>query len=102
MDEPDSHPGAEAPVLPDLLDISTASAVRQLLLDHRGGDLVLDASSVRKVSAAGLQVVISAVRTWQADGHEFRIDAPSRQMRDAFEIMGFDAKSLFEITGGLQ
>lgn len=102
MDEPDSHPGPEAPVLPDLLDISTAAAVRQMFLDHRGSDLALDASSVRKVSAVGMQVVISALRTWQSDGHVLRIDAPSKQMCDAFDIMGFDATSLFEITGGLQ
>ena len=102
MDEPELNAGAEPPVLPDLLDISTATSVRQMLLDRRGSDIVLDASSVRKVSAVGLQVVISAARTWQADGHDLRIDAPSKQMRDAFDIMGFDATSLFEITGGLQ
>jgi anti-anti-sigma regulatory factor len=102
MDEPDLHAGGDAHLLPDLLDISTAAAVRKQLLDLRGSGAVLDASSVRKVSAIGLQVIISAARTWQADGHDFHIDAPTRQMRDAFDVMGFDATRLFEITGGHQ
>ena len=102
MDDADLHAAGDMPILPDLLDLSTAAAVRQMLLDRRGADLALDASNVRKVSAVGLQVVISAARTWQADGHDFRIETPTRQMRDAFDIMGFDTSGLCETTGGSQ
>jgi chemotaxis protein CheX len=102
MDDADSQAAGDMSVLPDLMDLSTAATLRQMLLERRGADLALDASNVRKVSAVGLQLVISAAKTWRADGHDFRIEAPTRQMRDAFDIMGFDAKGLYDMTGGPQ
>jgi chemotaxis protein CheX len=66
-----------------VLDLSASAPLRSLLLAHRGQDLELDASAVSRMGGQCLQVLLSARRTWQQDGHSFRLSDPSDACRDA-------------------
>ena len=69
--------------LAPVLDLSAAAPLRILLLAHRGQDVELDASAVSRVGGQCLQVLLSAQRTWQADGRSFRLNNASDACRDA-------------------
>lgn len=54
--------------LPAVLDLRAVEPLKAALLEQRGQDLTLDASAVERVGGLGLQLLMSAVKTWQADG----------------------------------
>ncbi|WGM38334.1 STAS domain-containing protein [Caulobacter sp. NIBR1757] len=83
---------AEAPLmLPEVIDAASVSALRGALLEHRGQDLEVDASAVRRIGGLGLQVLISAIRTWEADGHQLSLVQPSPTFLDILRLTGADA-----------
>lgn len=67
-------------VLPDVLDLQAAEPLRVQLLGLRGQAVTLDASGVERLGGLCLQVLLSAQRSWAADGQPLSI-AP---MSDAF------------------
>lgn len=68
--------------LPAVMDLRSAGPLARDLLALRGQPVVLDASGVERVGGLGLQVLLSARRTWRADGLELRVNHPS----EAFEL----------------
>ncbi|WP_026607229.1 STAS domain-containing protein [Methylocapsa acidiphila] len=58
-----------APVieLPEILDLKAAAALAAEFLGHRGEELTVDASRVRRLGGQCLQVLLSAAMTWRAD-----------------------------------
>lgn len=56
-------------VLESVLDLRAAGPLKANLLAARGGDVVLDGSAVERLGGLCLQVLLSALRTWRADGH---------------------------------
>lgn len=81
-------------VLPDCLDSAAASNMKDMLLQRRGGALVVDASQVRRVGAQSLQVLIAAARTWQADGHPYTVTNASSELLDTIALIGLSREDL--------
>lgn len=53
--------------LPAIVDVRAAEPLKTELLALRGQPVVMDASGVDRLGGLGLQVLMSAVRTWRAD-----------------------------------
>lgn len=71
---------AQPIALPSALDLAAAGPLTKSFIDRRGGDLEVDASAVDRFGALCLQVLISARKTWAADGKTLSFSNPS----DAF------------------
>jgi chemotaxis protein CheX len=54
----------------------------------RGEDLQLDASNVQRVGGLGLQVLLSAVATWQGDGHRLAAVNASQAFNETVRLSG--------------
>jgi len=63
-------------VLPAVLDIRAAEPLKTELLAAWGQALTLDASGVERLGGLCLQVLLSARKTWAADGQTLTV-APS-------------------------
>jgi chemotaxis protein CheX len=74
--------------LPPVLDATSSGDLVGRLRSLRGGSVVLDASDVDRVGALGLQVLLSAQKTWAADGASFEIHDPSIAFRGALALSG--------------
>ena len=75
------------------LDLSTAPAVREQLIDvlHRGtGLLILDLSNVLSCDTAGLAVLIGTQRRARLLGTKMRLLAPSVQVAKVLRSTGLD------------
>ncbi|MBA4803341.1 MAG: STAS domain-containing protein [Brevundimonas sp.] len=59
--------------LPARLEGPALQQVRTDLLSLRGGDLDLDGAGVQRINGLGLQLLMSAIRTWSHDGRSLRI-----------------------------
>ena len=57
--------------LPDVLDLVALRPLHQELIAARGGDLVVEAAGVQRVSGLALQLLASAEMTWAHDGRKF-------------------------------
>lgn len=54
--------------LPAVVDVRAAEPLKAELMAVRGQSVTIDASGVDRLGGLGLQVLMSAVRTWRADG----------------------------------
>ncbi|SCY81544.1 Anti-anti-sigma regulatory factor (antagonist of anti-sigma factor) [Paracoccus tibetensis] len=80
--------------LPEALDRTTVSAFASTLLASRGEALLLDASPLRRLSALGLEMLVSASKQWTDDGKEFRIDGWRDDVAGVLEQLGGNASML--------
>ncbi|MGY6703714.1 STAS domain-containing protein [Roseinatronobacter sp.] len=80
--------------LPEVLDQRGAQRVATQLLDRLGEGIVLDASEIRRLGGAGLEMLISAHRQWHEDGMSFETRHWPDSILNAFEILGVDPKDL--------
>lgn len=74
--------------LPGLLDGRAAIGLRAALLERRGKPLALDASEVVTLGALSAQVLVSAARTWRADGVELQLKAVSEALSNGLRLLG--------------
>lgn len=72
------------------LDITAASPLAAELGGLRGNNLSVDASGVERVGGQCLQVLLSAVATWEADGAGLEIAEPSENFVAAVHTAGLD------------
>ena len=77
-------------MLPERLDSSAASTLRECLEARTGSALVLDASGVEVIGALAYEVIIAAAKQWQADGQELSLRQPSPRFRMAAMTLGLD------------
>ncbi len=75
-------------MLPPVLDGAAAAGLRSLLLAHRGRDLTLDGAAVERLGGLCLQVLLSARRTWEADGASLSIVHASEPLRVTADLAG--------------
>jgi len=75
-------------VLPAHLDLAAAAPLKAALLARRGGDLTLDGSSVSRLGALCLQVLLAAAATWRSDGRAFEVSSPSPGLEEGLLRMG--------------
>lgn len=80
--------------LPSCLDMSAAPALKSSLLALRGGDAVLDAGTIQRMGAQCVQVLVSAKRTWEADGHGFSIVNPTTEFLECLSMLGIGEAEL--------
>lgn len=74
--------------LPGSLDITTVTAVRGELLDAvSAGDLVLDATAVTRIDAAGLQLLYAAVTEVRSRGARVSWAGASAAVRAGARIL---------------
>jgi chemotaxis protein CheX len=74
--------------LPEVLDLNAVEALVTEFLSHRGNELAVDASQVQRMTGQGLQVLLSAGRTWREDGQTIRIVEPSEAFTERSELFG--------------
>ncbi|HXW72753.1 MAG TPA: STAS domain-containing protein [Methylocella sp.] len=74
--------------LPDILDLKAATPLTVQFLSARGVPLDVDGSRVERIGGQCLQVLLSAVKTWRADGNKFRLIKLSKEFRDGLLRLG--------------
>ncbi len=79
---------SDALMLPAVLDLKAASPLKAALLDHRGGDVRIDASEVQRLGALCLQVLLAGARAWSEDGHAYRIEPRSDTFSETLTLFG--------------
>ena len=83
------------------LDIATARATEQALLDAAGGepvDLVVDLAGVTFVDATGLGALLHAAEAVDAAGGRLRLASPSRMLRVMLRLLELEAR--LPVVGG--
>lgn len=80
--------------LPDSLDLAAAKPLAAALLRRRGRPIVLDAASVHQLGAQCVQVLLSAKRTWDADGFALSIVNCAPRMIEDLRLLGIDSTAL--------
>ncbi|MEM0935605.1 MAG: STAS domain-containing protein [Pseudomonadota bacterium] len=80
--------------LPARLDLSTATMLADGLRKARGADLVLDARDVTHLGTPGLQVMLSARRTWEEDGFALLVGDMPESFSDQLGPLGLGLADL--------
>lgn len=68
-----------------------AAAIGQCLDDLkrlRGQPLTLDAKGVQFIGAQGIQLLISAAKSWRADGQDFKLVNLRVELRETPRLLG--------------
>ena len=76
--------------LPECLDLLAATPLARALLERRGKPIILDGSSVRQLGAQCVQVLVSAKRTWGADGLALSVVNCAPRMIEDLQLLGID------------
>lgn len=63
--------------LPARLEGAELPSLKAALLARRGQPLELDGQAVERINGLGLQLLLSAFQTWQADDRPLRLSDPS-------------------------
>jgi len=87
---------AEGPPIPSLkldavLDMAAAGPLIASLNERRGGDLALDAAAVERLSGPCLQVLLSAAKTWAANGARLSLHHPTEPLLQTLRLTGADS-----------
>lgn len=77
-----------------ILDLNEASALHGKLLGMRGAPLTIDASGVERVGVQCVQVLVSAVRAWEADGKAFTLSKASDAFTRTLQLIGVNIEQL--------
>jgi chemotaxis protein CheX len=98
--EPAMKPDSDIPhaslELAEILDLKAAAPLASSILAHRGSDLTIDSSHVRRLGGQCLQVLLSAKYTWSADEMSLEFVNPSPDFIEALEGFGFSAEKLMD------
>lgn len=84
--------------LPETFDRKAVSTFARTLLDHRGADMILDASGVHRMGTLAVEMLISARKQWQADGWAMSVSNASDPFLTAIHAAGTSVEILQ--TGG--
>jgi chemotaxis protein CheX len=82
--------------LAEVLDLKAAAPLASSLLAHRGSDVALDASRVRRLGGQCLQILLSAKNTWNADEMSLEFINPSEDFAEALQGFGFSLDKLMD------
>lgn len=90
---------ADAVKLAEFLDLAAAAPLVATLLERRGKSIVIDGSAVHQLGAQCVQVLLSAKRTWSADGASLSIVNCAPRMIEDLQFLGIEPATL--ISGDL-
>lgn len=76
--------------LPASLDLLAARPLAAALIERRGQPITIDASAVSQIGAQCVQVLLSAKRTWDADGVPLSIVNCAPRMIEDLKLIGID------------
>ena len=76
--------------LPASLDLPAARPLAAALLKRRGQPITIDASAVSQIGAQCVQVLLSAKRTWEADGVSLSIVNCAARMVEDLKLIGIE------------
>ena len=76
--------------LPSSLDLPAARPLAAALLERRGQPIKIDASAVGQIGAQCVQVLLSAKRTWEADGVPLSIVNCAPRMIEDLKLIGIE------------
>ncbi|WP_312780798.1 STAS domain-containing protein [Brevundimonas sp.] len=80
--------------LPAVLDLRAAEPLKAQLLAVRGQETALDASAVERLGGLCLQVLLSALATWRADGQALTFINVSEAFASQWSALGASAADL--------
>ncbi len=75
-------------MLPAILDLKAAAALKAQLLSRRGSPMRLNGAAVERLGAQCLQILWAAQLSWAADDHALTIDELSEDFQAALTIFG--------------
>ncbi|MDO9608898.1 MAG: STAS domain-containing protein [Brevundimonas sp.] len=78
----------DAIVLATVLDMNAAEPLKAELLARRGQPVTVDASNVERLGGLCLQVLLSARKTWAADGVDLIIAPQSQGFSEQWTAFG--------------
>jgi len=81
-------------VLAPVLDLRAAEPLKGELLAARGQALTLDGSAVERLGGLCLQLLLSAIRTWRADGQALTFVNPSEALTTQWSAFGASLSDL--------
>jgi chemotaxis protein CheX len=82
--------------LAEVLDLKAAAPLASSLLAHRGTDIAIDSSRVRRLGGQCLQILLSAKYTWSADEMSLEFINPSSEFSEAREGFGFSSEKFMD------
>ena len=83
--------------LEPILDISAAKPLAEALLGLRGNSLKIDASNVERLGTQCVQVLLSALNTWDVDGKTFSVENATVEFSDTLNVLGIDIPHQMDI-----
>ncbi len=89
---------AKTYMLSDVLDLKAALPLAEGLLERRGSELMIDASQVERLGGQSLQILLSAISTWHADGLSIEFVNPSEPFVQGLALFGIDPEGF--LNGG--
>ncbi len=87
---------APALQLPETLDLLAAAPLAKSLIEKRGASIAIDASSVQRVGAQCVQVLLSAASAWTTDGHSLAIVNRSPGFVEGLQLLGIPGDAFIE------
>ena len=84
--EIEPKPAGEILLLDPVLDLVAAEKLHGQLVALRGRPLDIDASAVERMGGLSLQVLLSAQKTWAADGGSLRFSALSPAFQQSWDM----------------
>ncbi|ACM25445.1 STAS domain-containing protein [Agrobacterium sp. SHOUNA12C] len=89
-----SRKGEKTVSLAAVLDLNEASALRGKLMGLRGSNVAIDASSVERIGALCIQVIMAAAKTWDEDKLSFTFSKVSDAFQKTLQMIGIDIDHL--------
>ncbi|AQR63111.1 hypothetical protein BZG35_16715 [Brevundimonas sp. LM2] len=86
-------------MLPCRLDSAALLSCLADLLERRGAPLILDGSAVERLGGQGLQLLLSAFKTWREDGQPLRLQSASEALLAGMRQLGIDPETLEPADG---
>lgn len=86
--------------LPERMDYASLEAFYAELKDAQGEDIALDGSKVTHLGSCGLQLLLSAWKSWERDGHCLTVANPSDRFLAHLQILGVSS-DMFTKAGDL-
>ena len=80
--------------LPAVLDLRAAEPLKAQILAVRGQEALLDVSAVERLGGLCLQVLLSALVTWRADGQSLTFINVSEAFASQWSALGASATDL--------